>query len=95
MKSDDLKNMDFPPTELDFPDGLRDILRHFPDQRIRRGVMVFLDGELLPVPGHHYEISFMQLVIPHPIKTLAIVSVVVPGADERWYYSHADGWGRL
>jgi hypothetical protein len=95
MNSDELLKADIPPTELPFPDGLKEILVHFPELRIRRGTLVFLDGELLPVPDRDYTISHTGLVIPYPIKTLSVVSVVIAGADERWYYSHADGWGRL
>lgn len=94
MKAEELLKVDIPPTEIPFPDGLKELLVHFPYPRIRR-MLVFLDEALLPVPDRDYQISHTGLIIPFPIKTLSVVSVVIPSADERWYYSHADGWGRL
>ena len=84
MKSDDLQNMDFPPTEIPFPEGLQELLIHFPVPRIQR-TLVFVDSGLLPIPGRDYQISYTGLVIPHPIKTLSVVSLVLPGTgSERW-----------
>jgi len=94
VKSEELLEADVQPTEIPFPEGLRNILIHYPAPRIRRA-LIFLDECLLAVPDRDYTITWQGLTIPHPIKTLSVVTVMFPIMDERWYYSHADGWGRL
>ena len=82
-------------TEIELPEGLRNALSPFNTSQLRRRVYIFLDGQLLPRPGSDYTLSDTTLIIPHQIRTLEIVTVSIPSTDERWYYSHADGWGRL
>ena len=95
MKSEDLMEVEIPPTEIPFPDGLVEMLDGLSISQIRRKVYVYLDISLLHRPDVDYEIDHHNLIIPHPIKTLDILTVAIPSMDERWYYSHADGWGRL
>lgn len=82
-------------TEIPLPEGLRDSLSCFSERAIRRRAHIYLNGNLLPVPDRDYTITEKVLTIPYPIKTLDVVTVSVPRIDERWYFSHADGWGRL
>jgi len=82
-------------TEIPFHEYLVDSLRCFNERSIRRRVHIYLNGDFLPVPDKDYKITERVLIFPHPLKTLDVVTVSVPRIDERWYYSHADGWGQL
>lgn len=90
-----LESPDPPDTILQLPDGLRDHLKAYNERQVRRRVHVFVDDQFLHRPCVDYTITNDTLVLPWPIKTLSLVTVSIPHSDERWYYSHADGWGRL
>jgi hypothetical protein len=83
-------------TELVFPEELTLCLEAFNTASVRRRVYIFHGEHLLPRPDVDYQIVFPEkLILPFLLKTLDILTVAIPSIDERWYYSHADGWGRL
>ena len=95
MTADLMDPIDPPDTIIELPDGLRDHLRAYNERQIRRRVHVYVDEQFLHRPDVDYKITHEALVLPWSIKTLSLVTVSIPHSDERWYYSHADGWGRL
>jgi len=83
-------------TEIPLPEGLAYVLLCAINERqIRRRLYIYVNGSLYPIPDRDYTITDRVLIIPHPLKTLDVVTIAIPSMDERWYFSLADGWARL
>lgn len=101
MKASELPEIE--DTTIEFPDGLRDFLKAYSWKQVRRRILVFLNDQFMPRPQGSpsqdkpidYIINTQQITFPHPLKSLDVVSIVDLGGDERWYYTHVDGWGRM
>ena len=86
---------DGPQFILTLPDGLKDYIKSYSNQQLRRRLSVFINGKL-GLPGTHYILQDDREAICLLLQRTELEDLVIcdPRLDEKWYWQ-PHSWGRL